>query len=65
MSKPIMWDARTLEMMLEELEEAFPMPDRLNFDVTSDQIVRLGIARSAKYEILSVIREKILRLRKE
>ena len=65
MSKPAMYDARTLEMMLEELEEAFPMPDRLNADTSHEQIVRIGIARSAKYEILSVIKEKIRKLRSE
>ncbi len=63
MSKPKMYDIRSLEMIIEEIEVAFPMPDRLDFDTSFEQITRLGISRSAKHEILGVIRERIRKLR--
>ena len=65
MSKPKMYDIRSLEMIIEEIELAYPMPDRIDFDMTHEQIIRLGISRSAKAEILGVIKERIRLLRNQ
>ena len=59
------YDVRTLELILEDIHKALPSNDRLSMDLTHEQIVTLGVAKSAKVEICSIIEEKIRKLRSE